>query len=68
MKDVAKIQLRLPRDVRDWLEKRATDNHRSMNSQVIADMREKMIEESTKQNDSVANVLGGPATESCLTR
>ena len=38
----AKLQLRLPRDLKTWLEVEAGRNERSMNWQVVAILREKM--------------------------
>lgn len=37
-----KFQLRLPADVKAWLEHDAQRNDRSMNSQVVAILRERM--------------------------
>jgi len=37
-----KFQLRLPEDVRAWLESDAERNDRSMNGQVVAILRERM--------------------------
>lgn len=37
-----KFQLRLPADVKSWLELDAERNDRSMNSQVVATLRERM--------------------------
>jgi hypothetical protein len=37
-----KFQLRLPEDVRAWLQSDAERNDRSMNSQVVAILRERM--------------------------
>ncbi len=37
-----KLQLRLPQDVKKWLEEDAALNDRSMNGQVIAVLRERM--------------------------
>ena len=37
-----KFQLRLPADVKNWLELDAERNDRSMNSQVVAILRERM--------------------------
>jgi hypothetical protein len=38
----AKIQLRLPADLRDWFAKLAAQNDRSMNAQMIAMIRGQM--------------------------
>ena len=42
MKAHAKLQLRLPQDLKAWLEVEASRNERSMNWQVVAILREKM--------------------------
>ena len=38
----AKLQLRMPQDIRKWLEEDALKNDRSMNGQVVAVLRERM--------------------------
>ena len=38
----AKLQLRLPQDIKKWLEGDALRSDRSMNSQVVAILRERM--------------------------
>ena len=45
MKAVAKLQLRLPEDLKKWLEENALLNDRSMNGQVVAILKEKMAEQ-----------------------
>ena len=47
MRAVAKLQLRLPEDVKKWLEEEALRNDRSMNGQVVAILKEKMVEKLT---------------------
>lgn len=42
MEDELKIQLRVPRDVRDWFKQLADSHNRSMNGQFIAMVREMM--------------------------
>lgn len=42
MKTHAKLQLRLPQDIKAWLEGEAGRNERSMNWHVVAILREKM--------------------------
>jgi len=49
-----KFQLRLPADVKTWLEHDAQRNDRSMNSQVVAILRERM-------NQQVLVAQQGPA-------
>ena len=41
-----KLQLRLPRNVRDWLKKEAKRHDRSMNGHMVAILKEKMAEQS----------------------
>lgn len=41
--------LRMPKDLRDWVKKRAWRNDRSMNGEIIAILREKRDEEQKKQ-------------------
>lgn len=40
-----KFQLRLPPDLKAWLEQDAARNDRSMNSQVVAILRERMSQQ-----------------------
>jgi hypothetical protein len=40
--EAIKFQLRLPADVKNWLESDAERSDRSMNSQVVAILRERM--------------------------
>lgn len=48
MKDEAKIQLRLPMDVRDWFKQFADQHNRSMNGQMIELIKEKRETENGK--------------------
>ena len=57
MKTEAKVQLRLPADVHQWLVKFAADNDRSMNGQMVAILREKMRER--MENGHATGTLGG---------
>ncbi|MVW64537.1 Arc family DNA-binding protein [Massilia sp. NEAU-DD11] len=53
-----KFQLRLPEDVRAWLEADAERNDRSMNGQVVAILRERMkrqTEEAAERKPAAAN-------------
>jgi hypothetical protein len=53
-----KFQLRLPEDVKAWLESDAARNDRSMNGQVVAILRERMnrqAEESGERKSTPAN-------------
>lgn len=53
-----KFQLRLPSDVRSWLELDAERSDRSMNSQVIAILRERMnqqVMDGVERKPSTAN-------------
>jgi len=61
MKNATKFQLRLPADVKEWLERDAQMNDRSMNGQVVALLRERMSKQN--QSDAVANdaLKGGQA-------
>jgi hypothetical protein len=55
----AKIQLRLPTDVHQWIVEHAKQNDRSMNGQMIAILREEMKKHSTPETKPVAKMLGG---------
>lgn len=46
-----KFQLRLPEDVRSWLESDAERNDRSMNGQVVAILRERMNRQADEAGD-----------------
>ncbi|MBU9316532.1 Arc family DNA-binding protein [Burkholderia multivorans] len=48
MRNEAKIQLRLPAEVRDWLKEFADRNSRSMNGQMIELIKEKREAEAEK--------------------
>lgn len=53
-----KFQLRLPEDVRAWLESDADRSDRSMNGQVVAILRERMnrqAEETAERKPAAAN-------------
>ncbi|MBV6447071.1 Arc family DNA-binding protein [Nitrosomonas sp.] len=50
MKDHLKVQLRLPLDVHQWLVKFAAENDRSMNSQMITILKERMREQSANKD------------------
>ncbi|MDP9651692.1 Arc family DNA-binding protein [Paraburkholderia caledonica] len=56
MKDEAKIQLRLPADIRDWFKQYSDQRNRSMNGQMIELIKEKR--EAEKEKAPNAN-LGG---------
>ncbi|MFM0488036.1 Arc family DNA-binding protein [Paraburkholderia graminis] len=45
MKDEAKIQLRLPADIRDWFKQYSDQRNRSMNGQMIELIKEKRDKE-----------------------
>lgn len=49
-----KFQLRLPADVKTWLELDATRSDRSMNGQVVAILRERMNRQAEEAGDSKA--------------
>ena len=51
-----KFQLRLPEDVKHWLESDAERNDRSMNSQVIAILRERMNRQAEEAGRTVATL------------
>lgn len=57
MKQEAKVQLRLPADVHQWLVKFAAENDRSMNGQVVSILREKMREQI--ESGHATGTLGG---------
>lgn len=59
MKHEAKVQLRLPADVHQWVVKWAQDNDRSMNGQLISLLREKMRELSQQRDGPGGDMLGG---------
>ena len=42
MNILSRITLRMPKDVRDWLTKRAASNMASMNSEIVRVLRERM--------------------------
>jgi len=46
-----KFQLRLPPDVKRWLELDAERSDRSMNSQVVAILRERMSQQAAEAGD-----------------
>jgi hypothetical protein len=48
MKDEAKIQLRLPTEIRDWFKHYADQHNRSMNGQMIELIKEKREAENGK--------------------
>ncbi|NHZ88629.1 Arc family DNA-binding protein [Massilia sp. CCM 8733] len=48
-----KFQLRLPADLKTWLEEDACRNDRSMNGQVIAVLRERMNKQLESQESRV---------------
>lgn len=52
MKDHIKVQLRLPLDVHQWLVKFAAENDRSMNSQMITILKERMREHVKNEDGS----------------
>ena len=45
-----KLQLRLPPDVHQWLIKFAAENDRSMNSQIITILKERMREQNANKD------------------
>lgn len=53
-----KFQLRLPEDVKSWLELDAQRNDRSMNGQVIAILRERMNRQSAEAAEGRAATAG----------
>ena len=57
MKQGAKVQLRLPADIHQWLVKWAATNDRSMNGQMIAMLREEMRKQN--ENGHATGTLGG---------
>jgi hypothetical protein len=57
MRTVAKLQLRLPEDLKKWLEDAALRNDRSMNGQAVAILKEKMAEQSAV-NDKASHKQG----------
>lgn len=50
MKNDVKIQLRLPRDVRDWFAGYSASHDRSMNGQMIVLLRERMQQDQAAKN------------------
>ncbi|WP_186151012.1 Arc family DNA-binding protein [Burkholderia gladioli] len=50
MSDEAKIQLRLPLDVRDWVARKAEQELRSMNAQIVYVLRQLMTESNLRKN------------------
>lgn len=58
MKNEAKVQLRLPADVHQWVVKWAAENDRSMNGQIVSLLREKMRELS-QETGHATGTLGG---------
>ena len=48
----AKLQLRLPQDLKKWLEEDAVRNDRSMNGQVVAVLRERMTAQAPANKNS----------------
>ena len=49
-----KFQLRMPADVKNWLELDAQRSDRSMNSQVVAILRERMNQQAIEAGDRKA--------------
>jgi hypothetical protein len=49
MQQGVKLQLRLPQDIKKWLEEDSLKNDRSMNRQVVAVLRERMSMQMPKQ-------------------
>jgi predicted HicB family RNase H-like nuclease len=56
MSDRTPFQLRLPRDLRTWLESEAQKNGASQNSEVIRALRERMERVTATSNRSEINV------------
>jgi predicted HicB family RNase H-like nuclease len=50
MREDAKLQLRLPEDVKRWLKEDALRSDRTMNGQVVAVLRERMKQQSDLKN------------------
>lgn len=50
MRALIKLQIRLPQDIKKWLEEDALKNDRSMNGQVVAVLRERMGEMQAAEN------------------
>ena len=48
MKNEAKIQMRMPGDLRDWFKEYSQQRNRSMNGQLIEMLREKQAAETEK--------------------
>ncbi|MBN3757241.1 Arc family DNA-binding protein [Paraburkholderia sp. Tr-20389] len=48
MKNEAKIQMRMPGDLRDWFKEYSQQRNRSMNGQLIELIKEKQAEEKGK--------------------
>lgn len=44
-RDVIPLQLRLPTELRDWLKRRAANNHRSMNGEIVSILEEARVVE-----------------------
>ena len=57
MQASVKLQLRLPEDVKKWLEEDARRNSRSMNGQVVAVLRDRM------KTQAIADQLAAQGTE-----
>jgi hypothetical protein len=53
--EAIKFQLRLPADVKNWLESDAVRSDRSMNSQVVAILRERMKQQTEPQPAQTMN-------------
>lgn len=51
----AKIQLRLPGQVKDWLSDVAKQNDRSMNGQMVAILKEQMDKKVRQEKQSAAH-------------
>ncbi|MCP3022277.1 Arc family DNA-binding protein [Cupriavidus basilensis] len=51
MDDPVKLQVRLPKDIHEWLAAFAIENDRSLNGQVVAILRRRMSEEKSTQKN-----------------
>jgi hypothetical protein len=65
MKPVVRPQYRLPEEIDHWLTRRAEQNLRSKNAQLVAELRDVMRSE-VKEREQVSSA--GGATRSWMTR